>query len=185
MKQNGPWKTLNSEIKYKNPWIEVSEDKVIQPDGKPGIYGVIKGKSGVYVAALDAEQNIYLTREYKYVLKRYSLEVCTGGRLNDKEPYLDAAKRELKEELGITARKWIDLGMAETNSGLIDLPDNLFLAIDLKFGEQKLDDSEDIEIIKLPFVEAVEMAYDGRIDEAQSALTILRAKMYLDRQNRA
>ena len=64
MKEHGPWKIKESVIKYKNPWIEVREDKVIRPDGKSGIFGVVNMKHGISVLPMDDEGFVYLTEEF-------------------------------------------------------------------------------------------------------------------------
>mgnify|MGYP001618148539 FL=1 len=79
MKQHGPWKIKKSATKYKNPWLEVIEDQVIRPDGKPGIYGVVKMKPGVSVLALDEHEIAYLISEFHYTLGKESVEVVSGA----------------------------------------------------------------------------------------------------------
>ena len=61
MEKNGPWTIKNSEIKYKNPWLEVREDQVIQPDGTDGIFGVITfARNGAHILPVDSEGYVYL-----------------------------------------------------------------------------------------------------------------------------
>ena len=106
---NGPWVIKESVPAYKNPWIEVTEDQVIRPDGKPGIFGLVNMKPGVSVLALDESGFVYLTDEFHYAIGKDSIEVVSGA-IDNIESSLDAAKRELEEELGIKAEEWIDLG---------------------------------------------------------------------------
>src|SRR3954469_13337887 len=109
MHDRGPWKVLESQSVYKDPWLELVRDEVIRPDGKPGSHTIVYIKPGVSVLALDADGTACLTREFHYGVGRVTLEVVSGG-IDESESPEDAAKRELKEELGITAHEWTDLG---------------------------------------------------------------------------
>jgi hypothetical protein len=97
-KFNGPYEILGSKEVYKNPWMQVWEDKVIRPDGKEGIFGVIDYVDGVAVVSLDEEMNIYLIKEFRYGCKQESLELPCGA-IDAGETPLEGAKRELKEEV--------------------------------------------------------------------------------------
>src|SRR6266568_3431323 len=103
--KKGPFTVLNSKTVYKNDWIEVIEDEVIDAKGKPGLFGVIHYKSGVSVVALNAEREIYLIKEYNYALDNYNYKLPSGG-IDAGETPLDGAKRELEEETGLIANNW-------------------------------------------------------------------------------
>src|SRR3990172_141612 len=108
--KKGPWEVTGTKTVYQNPWLRVKEDKVIRPDGKEGIFGVVEMKPGVSVLPIDDNGNVYLTNEYHYAVERETIEAISGG-IDEEENKVDAAKRELKEETGITASEWIDLGV--------------------------------------------------------------------------
>jgi ADP-ribose pyrophosphatase len=179
MNTNGPWKIKSSETKYKNQWIEVIEDKVIRPDGSDGIYGVVRKGPGVMILPFDNEGNVYLIEEFKYPIGKDLLEVCAGA-LDESEDSLSAAKRELKEELGIEADEWIDLGMEYPFTSVMDAPCGMYIARGLHFGETNTEGTETIVMKKMPFDEAVQKVLDGTIAHAECGLFILKAKMLLD-----
>lgn len=185
-KKYGPWTIVSSETKYKNPWIEVVEDKVIQPDGKPGIYATIAIANGVGLSVLpiDDEGFVYLTREFHYGVGEYTLEVVSGGA-NKGEPPLEAAKRELKEELGIEAKQWTELGAVEPFTSYARLKAFLFLARGLELGEPHQDGTETIELVKMKLEKAVEMVMKGEITQGQSCTLILKAKLFLENEKKA
>jgi len=169
----------SSETKYKNAWIEVVEDKVIRPDGSEGIYGVVRKGPGVMVLPFDEEGNVYLIEEFKYPIGKDLLEVAAGA-VDPGEDALHAAKRELKEELGIEADEWTDLGMEYPFTSVLDAPCTMYIARKLRFGEVEPEVTESIVMKKMPFDEAVQKVLDGTIVHAQSGLFILKAKMLLD-----
>jgi len=178
MKSHGPWKIKDSEEKYKNPWIEVREDQVVRPDDQDGIYGVVTMKPGVSVLAIDENNEVYLTREFSYAIGEESLEVVSGG-IDEGENPLEAAKRELKEELGIEAQDWVDLGLMNPFTKVINSPAYLFMARDLTQGEMNPEGTEQIEIVKVAFDEAVQMVQESKITHGQSSLVILKAQNVL------
>src|SRR5215203_3266612 len=107
-KKNGPWTIKRTRRVYKNEFIEVFEDAVVQPDGKDGEYATVRMKAGVCTLAIDDEDNVYLTRQFRYALGAESLEVIAGG-MDEGEP-LENARREAREEMGIEAGEWIEMG---------------------------------------------------------------------------
>src|SRR6516162_8679399 len=133
MRQHGPWQIVRSHAIYKDNWLEVRKDDVIRPDGASGTHGVVFLKPGVSVLALDDEQRVYLTDEFHYGVGRRTIEVVSGGREPHEDP-LDAARRELAEELGIAAAEWIALGYFDPFTTMLCAPAELFLARQLNFG---------------------------------------------------
>ncbi len=181
MKQHGPWTILASETKYKDPWIELIEDKVIRPDGKQGIYAVVnfcKGK-GISVLAIDNAGFVYLTNDFKYASGKELLEVVSGGFHNGETP-LEAAKRELKEELGIGASEWTSLGTVEPFTGTFKHEVHLFIARNLTFADHKREGTEvAMKMVKMKLEEAVEKVMNSEIKHGQSCVLILKANEFL------
>lgn len=176
--QKGPWTVKDSEIKYKNPWIEVREDAVIRPDGKDGICGVVTMKNGVSVLPYDAEGNVYLTEEYHYGVERVTIEAISGG-IDAGESMLEAAKRELKEETGLIASEWTDLGSLDPFTTVVVSSNHMYLARGLSQGEPDQEGTESIKVRKVPFVEALEWATIGKISHGASVAVILKTALLL------
>jgi len=181
MKTNGPWQIKSSELKYKNSWISVREDQVIRPDGKDGIYSVINMLAGVSVLPLDDNGFVYLTNEFHYAVENYGIEVVSGG-VDANENTLDAAKRELKEELGIEAKEWIDLGKIDPFTSVVNSSAQMYLATGINFSTANPEDTEIIELVKIKIDEAVQMVMDSKITHGQSCVLILKTSEYLRKQ---
>ena len=178
IRKNGKFIIKKSVHKYKNKWIEVVEDQVIRPDGRKGIFGIISMKGGTNILPVDKDGYVYLIEEFHYAIGKNGIETSHGGR-GEKEGFLAAAKRELKEELGITAKKWKQLGVVEPFTNIMKSQQKLYLAEDLVISENNPDADEDIKIIRVKLGKAVDMVMEGKINYATSCLLILMANEYL------
>ncbi len=169
-----PWKIVSSREMYDNPWVNVRHEEVIKPNGEAGIYGVAHFKNkAAAVLPLDENNNTWLVGQYRYTLEEYSWEIpMGGGDLNGNS--LDAAKRELKEETGMTANKWTALGKLHTSNSVTDEFGFMFLAEDLTFGEAEPDDTEILALKKVSLQEAVRMVMDSEITDSLSIAAILK-----------
>ncbi|SRR5579883_2598965 len=176
---HGPWKRLGSREVYINPWIRVREDQVVRPDGKPGIYGVVEfGNVALGAVPLADNGDTFLVGQYRYTLDEYSWEIPEGGGEKGIAP-LVSIQRELLEETGITAREWIDLGRFHLSNSVTDEVGWVYLARELTLGEAHPEGDEQIEVRRLPLLEAYEMCMDGRITDGVSIIGITRAVHFL------
>lgn len=164
--------TLTSKQVYDNPWIAVREDRVVRPNGEPGIYGVVQMKN-MAVGILPIEEgHVYLVGQYRYPLERYSWEILEGGCPKGEEP-LRAAQRELREETGLEAKRWRMLGEAYLSNSVTDEYAVWFLATELVSGEQQPEGTEALDVRRLPLNEALAMALDGEITDALSLMAMM------------
>lgn len=167
------WKTLSSETVYENAWLELSHRDVINPSGNKGIYGLVKFKNqAIGVIPVDADDNIYLVGQFRYAIDEYSWEIPEGGGALDADP-LDAAKRELKEETGLLAGKWTKLARIHTSNSATNEEGFLFIAEELTQDQAEPEDTEDLQVWKLPLKEAVEMVMRSEITDSLSVAGIL------------
>ena len=171
-----PWRTLDTRVVYANSWITVREDSVIRPDGQPGIYGVVEIPPSVGIVALADGNEIALVSQWRYTLGKMSLEIPTGGS-EAGETILEAAARELAEEAGLAAATWIPLGCIDNSNGITTDVAHIFLAHGLAPlpGGQRRQGDEQIEVVWMPFGEAVEAALAGDITESVSVAGIRAA----------
>ena len=173
MSEVNPWQTLDSTVMYENPWIRVREDQVIRPDGQPGIYGVVETRIATGVVALTPDDEIYLVGQYRYPMGCYSWEIIEGGT-DAGEAAIDAAKRELKEEAGLSAAHWEALGgeihLSNCHSSERGF---LFVARDLTEGAAMPDGTEQLQLRKMPLAEAYAMLDRGEITDGMTILALL------------
>ncbi len=169
-----PWTRRSRRLAYENAWIQVHHDDVIRPDGEPGIYGVIHFRNrAVGVVAIDAADRVVLVGQYRYTLDRYSWEIPEGGVPDGEDP-LEGARRELREETGIEAATWRDIGAFDLSNSITDETGVLYLATDLTDGEAAPEATEDLRVRRVPFAEAVAMIDRGELLDAMSQLAIER-----------
>lgn len=174
MAYRNPWQTLETRTIYENPWLRLREDKVIRPDGNPGIYSVVELKPSIGVVVLNSQEEIALVGQWRYTHNKFSWEIPTGGSAKGDESVLDAAKRELEEETGIQAKEWISLGSIDNSNGATNDVANLFLATDLTFVESHQEPDEEIITEWISFNRAVDMVMNDEITESCSVAAILK-----------
>jgi ADP-ribose pyrophosphatase len=173
----GPWTRRTRRVAYQNPWLTVWHDEVVQPDGLPGIYGVVHfANLAAGVLVLDHEDRVLLVGQHRYALDAYSWEIPEGG-VPAGETALEGARRELLEETGVTATDWQELGRLHLSNSVSDELAILFLATGLEHGTATPDGTEALAIRWLPFTDALAMTLDGRITDAMTVVAIERTAL--------
>ena len=168
------WKTLSSRTVWENPWLAVREDHVINPGGGENQYGYIHFKNrAIAIVPLDGEGNTWLVGQDRYTLGEYSWELPMGGAPLGEAP-IEAAKRELREETGLTATRWSEVMKLHTSNSITDEVGIVFIAEDLTQGEDDPEEGEDLKVRKVSLDDAVQLVNDGEITDAVSVAAILR-----------
>jgi len=168
-------------VAYENAWITVWHDDGSRPDGSPGIYGVVHFENlAAGVIAFDDEDRVVLVGQYRYTLDRPTWEIPEGGVPPSETP-LEGIQRELREETGLEASEWRELGRLDLSNSVTDEEAVLFEAHGLHHGEAAPEPTESIAIRWVPFDDAVAMVRDGAITDAMSVAAILRVA--LDRRS--
>lgn len=179
-REANPWQVLSTDVRYANAWIEVTHHEVVTPAKTPGIYGVVHFRNiAIGILPIDHEGNTWLVGQYRFPLGRYSWEIPEGGGEPAVDPVL-SAQRELREETGIEARDWRLLLELDLSNSVTDEHAYIYVATGLTYGEPAPEDTEALEVRKVPFDDAYAMVLDGRITDVMSVAAILRYRLMLD-----
>jgi len=177
--QDNPWKVLGEKKVYENPWIKLTEYDVINPSGGKGIYGKVHFQTlAVGALPLDEELNTYLVGQYRFTIDRYSWEIPEGGGVFGVDP-VASAKRELLEETGLVAQEWTPIVEMHLSNSVTDEHAMIYLARNLSQQMASPEETEQLQVKKLPFEEAYQMVARGEITDSMSVAAILKVKLLL------
>lgn len=173
-------KQLSSEYLYKGKIIKLRRDTALLPNGKTAPREVIEHNGGVCVAALTDNGEILFVRQFRYPYGEVVTEIPAGKRDSATEDPLECGKRELKEETGAEAERFIPLGRLYPTPGYCCEIIWMYAAMGLKFGSQNLDDDEFLNVVRIPLEKAVEMILSGEITDAKTQAAVLKLKILKD-----
>ncbi|WP_276483209.1 NUDIX domain-containing protein [Paraflavitalea pollutisoli] len=177
--QHNPWQIKGEKQVYDNPWIGITEFDVINPSGGKGIYGKVHFKGfAIGVLPLDEELNTWLVGQYRFPLNQYSWEIPEGGGPLHLTP-LESAQRELLEETGLVAAEWTKIMEMHLSNSVSDEHGFIYVARGLRQETACPEETEQLQIRKLPFEEAYRMVEEGRITDSMSVAAILKVKLML------
>lgn len=173
-------KVLDEKTVYQNRWIQVYEKKISFGDDSKALDYYVIGKRMQIAAilAVDEDDNVMLTQQYRFAVDDSPLDIPGGGVMPDEDP-IDAAKRELKEETGFSSDSLELLTARYLDSGQKDCIQYIYLAKGLKAGDQQLDDTEDIQLIKKNIYELRDEILAGEHRESTLMIAIL---LYLTKE---
>jgi 8-oxo-dGTP pyrophosphatase MutT (NUDIX family) len=174
----GEWLELDREVKYSNPWIELRHSNVEFPNGGKGIYGKVHFKNlAIGILAITNKDEIFLVGQERFPFEgAYSWEIIEGGGPLKDSP-LKSAKRELKEETGLVAQNWQLIQEMHLSNSVSDEMAMVYLATDLEQFEAEPEESEKLQVKKIPFKEAFQMVIKGEIKDSISVAAILRYEL--------
>lgn len=172
-------KLISSRKVHEGRLVRLREDRVLLPLGSEALYEFVEIKHGSSVLAMEENGDVWLVLEWKYAVDRASLEVVSGGIETDETP-LEAARRELQEELGKRASEFIPLGHVDPFTTMLRCPNYLFLARGLSDAERAPEEAEsNMELHRMPFQQAYELALNGGVTHGSSCVLIFRAAEWL------
>ena len=163
--------------KYRGTRISVFEMPIDLGDGITFDYEYAVFHDSVAILAIDGDGQVVLVDQFRYVLDKRTLDL-PGGKVEHDEDILEAAKKELREETGYTAKKWVKLTHYPMHSGRLQCSKTVFLAMDLELGEQDLEPEEQIKVVQKPLRDVVDLIVNGEIIEPtiQVAIWLYLAK---------
>ncbi len=163
---------MGSRELYRNPWVAVEAHEIIHPTGVPGEHVLIVTPQPCGVVVEDGDDLLF-TRQPRFGAQGDVTEIVKGGR-QPGESVLESAQRELREELGVTARDWSDLGILHEIPSIVAPPVVIFLARDLQLGAAEPEGVERIRLVRLTASAAIDAALSGEIDDAVTVAALFR-----------
>lgn len=170
---------LNSEEIFDGVILHVIKDTVQLSNGSTSTREVIRHVGAVAVVPVTENNEVIVERQYRYPLDEVITEIPAGKLDSKSEDRLSAAKRELKEETGITADIWTNLGDFHPAAAYSDERLTLYMAQGLHFGEQNLDEDELLNLKKVPIKELVDDIMSGKITDSKTQTAILKVARIL------
>jgi len=171
---------LSSEQIFSGRIMNVQRWTVSLPDGSTSYREIVVHKGAAAVVPVDDEGNVYLVRQFRSPFEACMTEIPAGKLDYVGEDRLEAAKRELREETGFTAGKWVHLTDMATTPGFTNELIGIYLATCLTSGETDLDDDEFLNLIKMPLKDAIAMVYSGEINDSKTIAGLLMAETKLN-----
>lgn len=168
----GPHRRLRRRELYRNAWLAVEAHEIVHPSGVPGEHVLVITPQSCCVVVED-RGDLLFTRQPRFAARRDVVEIVKGGSGAGELP-LDSAKRELREELGVTARHWSELGTLHEIPSIVEPPVALFLARELEYGVAAPAAEESITLVRLKIGDALDAAVSGEIDDAVTIAALFR-----------
>lgn len=164
---------LESKEIFNGRVIRVTLDKVQLEDGTTSTREVVHHHGGACVLPVDADGNVTMVRQFRYALGEELWEL-PAGKLEAGEDPFEAAKRELSEECGLTADTYTELGVVYPTVGYDSERIYLWAAEGLHTVGQHLDAGEFLDVVKIPFAQALGLVMDGTIKDSKTQVALLK-----------
>ncbi len=171
-------KTLASDVVYEGCIFTITRDTAELENGTSAQRDVLHHHGGVCVIPINDDNEVYLVRQFRYPFGEVTLEV-PAGKLEKGEDHAECGRRELLEETGLTCREYTYLGEIYPLPAYSTERIHTYLARGLELSEQKLDDDEFLDVVKIPLDDAVDMVLDGRIKDSKTQIVILKAALLM------
>jgi len=174
--------TISSKKVYSGPVFDVYSDSIRLYNGAEARRDYLLHRGAVAIVPLTDDGCVIMERQFRYPHKRVMYEI-PAGKLEafDTDP-LEAAKRELLEETGVTAAEISSLGLYIPSPAILSEKIHVYLARGLSFGDTCPDEDEFLEVERIPLDTLTEMILDNQISDGKTVFAILKTKLLLERE---
>lgn len=166
-------KTLSSQRVYEGRAVKLRIDTVRKPNGKVTTREIVEHADAVAVVVLDSRDRVILVRQYRKAVGKQLLEVPAGGVDPGEQP-LNTVRRELQEEIGYLPNKIDRLGGFYSAPGYCTEYLHLYLATYLIPSKLEAEDTDEIEVVRVPLTKIPDLIASGDIADAKSIAGLLR-----------
>jgi ADP-ribose pyrophosphatase len=180
------WERIRREVVFEGRVVDVFRDTVrTRRDGveREAVYDLVHHPGAAAVVPLHEDGTVILLHQFRYALGREIWEI-PAGTIEEGEPFLACAHRELEEETGYRAARWTELAAFYASPGFCDEELRVFLAEDLSEGSGGTEPDEHLETVRIPLTEALDWIESGRIVDAKSIVGLLSARERLAAEGR-
>ncbi len=169
-------KTIRENKIFSGRILNLFDDEVLLENGKNAKREYVSHNGGVSVVAINDKNEVYFVRQYRYPYKEFVIEIPAGKLEKGEDPEV-AAKRELEEEIGAKAKSFEHIGVFYPSPGYTNEKIYMYLAKDLEFTIQNLDEDEFLEVGKMEISKFVNLIDKGEITDGKTIAAVL--KVYL------
>jgi ADP-ribose pyrophosphatase len=164
-----------TEFVYRGKIIDVSVSRVKTGGGVSSTIEMVHHPGGAGALPLFADGTTILVKQYRYPIRRFSLEI-PAGRIDDGQSPIETAARELEEETGFKAANLSLISAFYSTPGFCEEKLYVYLATELTATRQHLDFDEEVELVRIPLLDALEMVRIGEIDDAKTIIALWHAE---------
>ncbi|MBI1193056.1 MAG: NUDIX domain-containing protein [Bacteroidetes bacterium] len=171
--EQNPWTLLSHRQVYDNDWIGLVEHQVLNPAGKPGIYGVVHYKNLAIGIIPVQGMDTWLVGQYRFPFGTYSWEIPAGGGARSESPEASAS-RELQEETGFKPAQLVLIQQMQLSNSVGDEVGLIYLATGLTKGPAQPTDEEQLQVQRVPLLEAIDRVYRGELTDSLTVAGLLK-----------
>lgn len=171
---------LESKEIFNGRVIRVTVDKVQLEDGTTSTREIVHHHGGACILPVDADGSVTMVRQFRYAFGEEIWEL-PAGKLEPGEDPFESAKRELSEECGLSADNYIDLGVVYPTVGYDSEKIYLWAATGLHKGGQHLDAGEFLDVVRMPFEEALQKVLHGEIKDSKTQIGLMKYALLRDK----
>lgn len=168
-------KQTGSEEIFDGVILHVFKDTVELPNGDKATRELVRHVGAAAVVAITDDEKVIVERQFRYPFGEVMTEIPAGKLDSKLENPLEAAKRELLEETGITADEWRELGVFYPTVAYTDEKIWIYMAKGLHYGKQSLDEDEFLNVEAVPIDELLQDIMDGKIKDGKTQVAVLKA----------